>query len=118
MAVRAAIALSLAALAWAALPWAGSAWAEDDPACAQYHEPMAYNACLARHGPKANGVGTFPGSSDQPAARKAAARFRAGRQGPSSAGRASSAPMGACTWSFAFSERGSNLRARRPSPRK
>ena len=59
MAVRAAIALSLAALAWAALPWAGSAWAEDDPACAQYHEPMAYNACLARHGPKANGVGTL-----------------------------------------------------------
>jgi hypothetical protein len=52
MAVRAAIALSLAALAWA-----GSARAEDDPACAQYHEPMAYNACLARHGPKANGVG-------------------------------------------------------------
>jgi hypothetical protein len=59
MAVRAAIALFLAALAWAALPWAGSAWAEDDPACAQYHEPMAYNACLARHGPKANGVGTL-----------------------------------------------------------
>jgi hypothetical protein len=59
MAVRAAIALFLVALAWAALPWAGSAWAEDDPACAQYHEPMAYNACLARHGPKANGVGTL-----------------------------------------------------------
>jgi hypothetical protein len=59
MATRAAIALSLAALAWAALPWAGSARAEDDPACAQYHEPMAYNACLARHGPKANGVGQF-----------------------------------------------------------
>jgi hypothetical protein len=59
MAVRAAIALFLAALAWAALPWAGSAWAEDDPACAQYHEPMAYNACLARHGPKANGFGTL-----------------------------------------------------------
>jgi hypothetical protein len=53
MAARAAIALSLAALAWAA-----SARAEDDPACAQYREPMAYNACLARHGPKANGVGT------------------------------------------------------------
>jgi hypothetical protein len=59
MATRASIALSLATLAWAALPWAGSARAEDDPACAQYHEPMAYNACLARHGPKANGVGTL-----------------------------------------------------------
>ena len=54
MAVRAAIALSLAALACA-----GSARAEDDPACAQYREAMAYNACLARHGPKANGVGTL-----------------------------------------------------------
>ncbi len=49
MAVRAAIALSLAALAWA-----GAARAEDNPACAQYREPMAYNACLAQHGPKAN----------------------------------------------------------------
>jgi hypothetical protein len=54
MAARAAVALALAALAWA-----GSARAEDDPACAQYREPMAYNACLARHGPKANGVGTL-----------------------------------------------------------
>jgi hypothetical protein len=53
MAARAAIALSLAAIAWA-----GSARAADDPACAQYREPMAYNACLARHGPKANAVGT------------------------------------------------------------
>ena len=48
----AAIALCLAALASA-----GRALAEDDPSCAQYQEPMAYNACLARHGPKANGVG-------------------------------------------------------------
>ena len=53
MAARAMIALSLAALAWV-----GSARAEDDPSCAQYREPMAYNACLARHGPKANNVGT------------------------------------------------------------
>ncbi|MGC2783225.1 MAG: hypothetical protein WA397_05185 [Roseiarcus sp.] len=52
MAARAAIALSLAALAWT-----GSAQAQDDPACAQYREPMAYNLCLARHGPKANSIG-------------------------------------------------------------
>ena len=52
MAARAMIALSLAALAWV-----GSARAEDDPSCAQYREPMAYNLCLARHGPKANNVG-------------------------------------------------------------
>ena len=56
MAARAAIALSLAALAWTA-----SARAEDDPACAQYREPMAYNACLAQHGPKANSIGKLRG---------------------------------------------------------
>ena len=52
MAARAATALCLAVLAWT-----GSAQAQDNPACAQYHEAMAYNLCLARHGPKANGVG-------------------------------------------------------------
>ena len=56
MAARAAIALCLAALGWA-----GSAQAQDDPACAKYHEPMAYNLCLAQHGPKANGVGKLHG---------------------------------------------------------
>lgn len=61
MAARAAIAFCLAALAWA-----GSARAEDDPACAQYREPMAYNACLARHGPKANGVGQLHDGGRQP----------------------------------------------------
>jgi hypothetical protein len=65
MAARVAIALCLAALAWA-----GSAQAQDDPACAQYREPMAYNLCLAQHGPKANGVGKLhggpqPGSAAQ-----------------------------------------------------
>ena len=61
MAVRAAIALSLAALACA-----GSARAEDDPACAQYHEAMAYNICLAQHGPQAKGVGQLHGGGPQP----------------------------------------------------
>jgi hypothetical protein len=61
MAARAAIALCLAALAWP-----GSALAEDDPRCAQYREPMAYNACLARQGPRANGVGQVHGGP-QPA---------------------------------------------------
>ena len=56
MVARAAIALCLAALGWA-----GSAQAQDDPRCAQYREPMAYNACLARQGPKANGVGQLHG---------------------------------------------------------
>ena len=61
MATRAAIALLLAALAWAPCAQAGG-----DPSCAQYREAMAYNACLARHGPKANNLeglraGTPPG---------------------------------------------------------
>ncbi|HEX9167535.1 MAG TPA: hypothetical protein VF886_01220 [Roseiarcus sp.] len=59
MAARAAaIALCLAALAPP-----GRALAEDDPSCAQYQEPMAYNACLARHGPKANEVGAHSGAA-------------------------------------------------------
>jgi len=59
MAARAAaIAFCLAALASA-----GRARAEDDLSCAQYQQPMAYNDCLARHGPKANGVGAHPGET-------------------------------------------------------
>ena len=27
--------------------------AKDDASCAQFEEPLAYNACLARHGPRA-----------------------------------------------------------------
>ena len=30
---------------------------QSDPACAKYQEPLAYNACLASHGPKASDVG-------------------------------------------------------------
>ena len=56
MAARAAILLLLATLVWA-----GSARAEDNPACAQYHDAMSYNLCLARHGPKANNVGKLRG---------------------------------------------------------
>jgi len=56
MAARAAIALCLAGLGWA-----GAARAQDNPACAQYHEAMAYNLCLSQHGPKANGVGQLHG---------------------------------------------------------
>ena len=54
MAVRAAA----IAFCLAALTSNGRALAQDDPSCAQYQDPMAYNACLARHGPKANDVRT------------------------------------------------------------
>jgi hypothetical protein len=74
-------------LALAALASAGWARAEDDPACAQYQEPMAYNACLARHGPKANDVGNSP-SHTQPdrAAQDRTQRDEAGH--PATAGHA------------------------------
>jgi hypothetical protein len=32
----------------------------DDPACAKYEDPLAYNACLASHGPKATDLATIP----------------------------------------------------------
>jgi hypothetical protein len=84
MAVRAALGLCLAALAWA-----GAARA-DNPACAQYREPMAYNACLAQHGPKAN-IGPShaapqPGRGAQPRAR-GAYRWRGGRPATRAHGR-------------------------------
>jgi hypothetical protein len=61
MAAHAAIALCFVALGWAV-----SAQAQDNPACAQYHEAMAYNLCLSQHGPKANGVGQLHGGGPQP----------------------------------------------------
>ena len=54
----AAIAFCLAALASTE-----ASVAQDDPSCAQYQEPMAYNACLARHGPKASDVRTHSGAA-------------------------------------------------------
>ncbi|MGD0564433.1 MAG: hypothetical protein ABSA66_15255 [Roseiarcus sp.] len=43
--------------------------AEDNPACAKYEEPLAYNACLARLGPSATGAIAAPdGESGGPRA--------------------------------------------------
>ena len=106
MAARAAIALCLAALAWA-----GSARAQDNPACAQYHEPMAYNACLAQHGPKANGVGQLHGGVPAIRPRRAepglvrAQRMAARRPTRFYSPQAPSASMAACIWSFTSGER-------------
>ena len=58
--------VALAMVAIAALACAGTARAQDNPACAQYHEAMAYNLCLSQHGPKANGVGQLHGGGPQP----------------------------------------------------
>ncbi|MBV8661744.1 MAG: hypothetical protein JO107_01450, partial [Hyphomicrobiales bacterium] len=32
----------------------------DNPACAKFEEPLAYNACLAKLGPPAHGVRAIP----------------------------------------------------------
>jgi hypothetical protein len=45
------------ALAFIGFPSIGEAG--DDLACAKYDEPLAYNACLASHGPKANIGGAY-----------------------------------------------------------
>jgi len=52
------------------------AWAQDNPACAKFEEPLAYNACLAKLGPKAGATlavpeppGAAPAVHTAPAAR-------------------------------------------------
>jgi hypothetical protein len=65
-----------------AAAWPAAASAEDDPACAKYDEPLAYNACLASHGPKANDVGKAA-SPGEPA-RSAPAEVERAPRSPSS----------------------------------
>ncbi len=60
MAMRA----SLLILASVAAAFPRLAASQDDPACAKYQEPLAYNACLASHGPKANEIGANRGQSE------------------------------------------------------
>ena len=60
MAKRAAL---VAAALLAALPFA-RARAENDP-CARFEDPLAYNSCLASHGPKAGAVGKSGGSAPE-----------------------------------------------------
>ncbi|MGD0641012.1 MAG: hypothetical protein ABSC22_09730 [Roseiarcus sp.] len=43
----------LVAIGLAGLTLGAPARGQDNPACAQYQEPLAYNACLARLGPRA-----------------------------------------------------------------
>ena len=57
-------------------------------ACAQYREPMAYNACLARHGPKANGVGQLHGGPQPGRASPNRVRYGHSRAAPSTRFRA------------------------------
>jgi len=42
-----------------------SAPAEDNPACAKYDSPLAYNACLAKLGPKAGATRASPAPEEE-----------------------------------------------------
>jgi hypothetical protein len=86
-----ALALTIAALPRGAFAQADPGQADPgqaDPACAKYQEPLAYNACLASHGPKANDVGVshaqdqFGHGAPAPSA-AASSGSRAGRWSPS-----------------------------------
>lgn len=39
--------------------------ADEDPSCARIEEPLAYNACLAAHGPRATKIGGAAGAPAQ-----------------------------------------------------
>ena len=99
MAMRTALML----LAFAAVASHSAARAQDDPACAKYQEPLAYNACLASHGPKATDIATSPG----PAAGGHAA------QGDGEGERPAAEPRRWRGWAIPFSNRGSR---RHPRP--
>jgi len=47
-------------IALAAALLSSAARSQVDPACANIEAPLAYNACLAAHGPKATNVGPHP----------------------------------------------------------
>jgi hypothetical protein len=73
--------LMLFTLAFAAPPCV--VLGKDDPACAKYQEPLAYNACLASHGPKATALGpsqvqTEPGQAAPVPSTRFAVPSRAG----------------------------------------
>jgi hypothetical protein len=51
--------------------------AQDNPACAKYEEPLAYNACLARLGPHAPGTRAIPEPEDDADGPGAGGRRRA-----------------------------------------
>lgn len=54
----------------------GAARAQDNPACAKFADPLAYNSCLAKLGPKA-----WPSHAGRGGREPAAAPGRRGRDG-------------------------------------
>ncbi|MGD1038872.1 MAG: hypothetical protein ABR878_17250 [Roseiarcus sp.] len=66
------------AIGLGALLLGAPARAEDNGACAKYEEPLAYNACLARFGPRAYEAGAVAA----PAAEAGAAARGGAHRGP------------------------------------
>ena len=56
--------------------------AEDNPACAKFQEPLEYNACLARQGPRAGATLAVPEPAGACAARDARRSLDARLRGP------------------------------------
>jgi hypothetical protein len=52
--------MRVAIVLFALLALGGAASAADNPACAKFEEPLAYNACLAKLGPKAYPAAVAP----------------------------------------------------------
>jgi hypothetical protein len=52
------------------------AWADDNPACAKFENPLEYNACLARLGPRAGATLAVPESAGAAPAVRAASGTR------------------------------------------
>ena|SRR5271155_3629745 len=52
------------------------AWADDNPACAKFENPLEYNACLARLGPRAGATLAVPESPGAAPAVRAASGTR------------------------------------------
>ncbi len=66
----------------ALLLWGVAARAEDNPACARFEAPLAYNACLARQGPAARATRALPaprGETARPGRRPTVTRTARGR---------------------------------------
>jgi hypothetical protein len=54
-------------------------WADDNPACAKFENPLEYNACLAKLGPRAGATLVVPESAGPAPAVRAAPTTRSVR---------------------------------------
>ncbi len=68
----------VAALAVGAAFSCADARAQDNPRCAKFEQPLAYNACLARLGPPAHGVHALANPEGGATADASAVPFRGG----------------------------------------